>query len=197
MAMGIRRPGFQLLSLTSTVPSPDQITQLPVLPPLHTPCLMPDQLGIYFHIYIPLTFLSLVVLLAFNYVRVNGGIAYQTWNRKHGRRNPPEALHELSRGNSSHKVDADSVLPPVNKSRNRSPLRGRSYLPRWTWTFSLSGHRHRVTLPNPFRKFRWRTDHRMPQRNVGVLAGLLQDVVVVAWPPIVVFLAISCWVMRW
>ena len=195
--MGIRRPGFQLLSLTSTVPSPDQITQIPVPPPLHAPCLMPDQLGIYLYIYIPLGLLSLLVLLAFNVVRVNGGTGYQTQNRMHSRQDTPETLHELPRDNSSHASDAESFLPPpANKSREyHTPLRSRSYSLPWTWTFTFGGLRRRITLPNSFRNWRLRAGYRKPRRDVGLLVGLLQDVGAVAWPPIFVFLAISWWVM--
>lgn len=194
MAMGIRRPGFQLLSLISTIPSPDHITQMPVPPPLHAPCSMPDQLGIYLYIYIPLVLLTLLVLLTFNIVRANGSTG-----RKHSRQGTPEALRELSRGSSSHTADADSFLPTsVNKSReHHTPVRGRSYSSPWTWRFTLGGHRRRIALPNPFGNWSSRVDHRMPQRDVGVLVGLLQDVGMVAWPPIFVFLGISLWVMQW
>lgn len=200
MAMGIRRPGFQLLSLISTVPSPDHITQMPVPPPLHAPCLMPDQLGIYFYIYIPLLLLTLLVLLALNIARANKGTGYQIWSRKHSHQDTPEALHELSRRKSSHAdaVDADSFLPsPVNKSRDHhSSARGRSYSSPWTWRFTLGGQRRRFRLPNPFGTWRSRDDHRMPQRDVSVLVGLLQDVGAIAWPPIFVFLGVSLWVMQ-
>ncbi|KAG6378217.1 Metallo-dependent phosphatase-like protein [Boletus reticuloceps] len=198
MAMGIRRPGFQLLSLISTVPSPDHITQMPVPPPLHALCLMPDQLGTYFYIYIPLILLTLVVLLAFNITRANGGIRYQTWGTKHSRQGTPEPPHELTRGNSSHAADAESFLPePASKPREHCS-RGRSYSSPWIWRFSLAGHRRRITLPNPFGICqRSRVDRRSSQRDVGGLVGFLQDVGMVAWPPILVFLGISFWVMRW
>jgi hypothetical protein len=199
MAMGIRRPGFQLLSLISSVPSPDHITQTPVPPPLHAPCFMPNQLGIYFYIYIPLGLVTLLFLLASNITRANKGIGYQIWSRKHSRQDSPEALHELSRGKSSHAVDADSFLPPpANKSRDhRTPAHGRSYSSPWTWRFTFGGQRRRIALPNPFGTWRSRGDHRTPQRDVGVLVGLLQDLGAIAWPPIFVFLGISLWVMQW
>lgn len=199
MAMGIRRPGCQLLSLTSTVPRPDHITQMPAPPPLHAPCFMPDQLGIYLKMYIPLVLLTLLLLLAPNISRTNGSTRYQTWSRNRRRQDTPEALHELSRSNSSHAADADSFLPPPeNKSREyRTAVRGRSYLSPWTWRFTLGGHRRRITLPNPFGTCRSRADHRTPKRDVGVLIGLLQDVGTVAWPPIFVFLGISLWVLQW
>lgn len=197
--MGIRRPGFQLLSLISTVPSPDHITQIPVPPPLHAPCLMPDQLGIYFYIYIPLVLLSLLILLASNITRVNGGTSSRTRSRKQSRLDTPETLHELSRGNLSPASDADSFLPaPASKSREyHVPPRNRFYSSLWTWSFSLGGHRRRITLPNPFRNWRLSPDHRIPRRDVGVLVGLLQDVGMVAWPPTLVLLATSWWVMQW
>ncbi|KAH0827473.1 Metallo-dependent phosphatase-like protein [Lanmaoa asiatica] len=193
MAMGIRRPGFQLLSLISTVPSPDHITQIPVSPPLHAPCLLPDQLGIFFYVYIPLILLSLLVLLALNITRVNGGSGYRSWSRKHDRDDTSETLRELSRGNTLHSSDANSFLPPpANKTReHHAPLRGRFFLSPWTWTFTLGGHRRRITLPNPFGNGHLRADHRIPQRNVGVLVGLVQDVGAVAWPPILMFLSVT------
>ena len=64
MAMGIRRPGYQLLSLvppSSGGPSPTFA---------HQPCLLPDQLAIYLNVYIPFLLLTLVVLLAVNIGRV-------------------------------------------------------------------------------------------------------------------------------
>ena len=185
--MGIRRPGFQLLSLISTVPSPDHITQIPITPPLHAPCLMPDQLGIYLYSYIPLVILSLLVLLV---MRVRRG-------RKHDHQGTSETLRDVSRCNSTHTVDADSFLPlPANRSREHHSPRGRSYSSRWTWSFTFGGRRRRVMLANPFGDWRTR-DHRMPQHHVGVITGWLQDVAAVAWPPILVFLATSWWVTQW
>lgn len=170
-----------------------------VPPPLHAPCLMPDQLGIYFYIYIPLVLLTLIVLLVPNIMRVKGRTGHQTWSRKYSRQDTPEALHELSRGKSLHTIDADSPLPlPGNKSReHHKPVRGRSYSSPWTYKFTFGGQRRRITLPNPFGAWCPRNDHRVPQRDVGVLVGLLQDVGMVAWPPFFVFLGISLWVMRW
>ncbi|EMD37638.1 hypothetical protein CERSUDRAFT_94638 [Gelatoporia subvermispora B] len=58
MAMGVRRPGYQLLSLLpqDTVPPPH--TAL-----VTAPCLLPDQIAIITHIYVPAALLSLAVLL--------------------------------------------------------------------------------------------------------------------------------------
>jgi len=61
MAMGIKRPGFQLLSLVS--PSPDQAQ-------LHRPCELPDQITIYLWAYLPMLVLSILGLLVLNVLRV-------------------------------------------------------------------------------------------------------------------------------
>ncbi|KAG7446241.1 Metallo-dependent phosphatase [Guyanagaster necrorhizus] len=62
MAMGVRRPGFQLLSL---VP-PNEVSRSSHA---NKPCLLPDQIGIYLNIYIPLIVLSLLLLLVVNLSR--------------------------------------------------------------------------------------------------------------------------------
>ncbi|GAA5964234.1 hypothetical protein JCM21900_002876 [Sporobolomyces salmonicolor] len=63
MAMGIRRPGYHLLSLYAPLPPPlsdsfdpafDPSTAVPSPAYTATTCLLPDQLGIYLHIYLPL-----------------------------------------------------------------------------------------------------------------------------------------------
>ncbi|KAI5123642.1 hypothetical protein M0805_001675 [Coniferiporia weirii] len=57
MAMGIRRPGFQLLSLASPSelrPNTQSFADVP--------CLLPDQLSIYLNRYLPLFLVSLLVL---------------------------------------------------------------------------------------------------------------------------------------
>ncbi|KAL1748738.1 Metallo-dependent phosphatase-like protein [Schizophyllum fasciatum] len=57
MAMGVRKPGYQLLALSSPFgianPSPSAAT---------TPCLLPDQLHIYLGVYVPLLVISLALI---------------------------------------------------------------------------------------------------------------------------------------
>ncbi|KAH9485032.1 Cell division control protein 1 [Psilocybe cubensis] len=61
MVMNVRRPGFQLLSLMPTnIRASDKPTYA------DAPCLLPDQLGIYLVVYIPLLAISLVIVLASN-----------------------------------------------------------------------------------------------------------------------------------
>ncbi|KAF8840517.1 Metallo-dependent phosphatase [Paxillus ammoniavirescens] len=202
MAMGIRRPGFQLLSLTSIVPSPDHLTQIPVPPPRDAPCLLPDQLGIYLYVYIPLVVLSLFLVLASNVMRVNAGSTRETWGKKHSRRDSSESPYQLSRRNgSSHEANTDSFLPlPSVESHEHehSPRpRGRSFSSVWTWSFTLGGQRRRITLPNPCGSWRSRVEHGAPQHEVGLLRGFFGDVLAITWPPICVFVVAAWWVMRW
>jgi hypothetical protein len=53
MAMGVRKPGFQLLTLSSGHGDSSYAD---------VPCLLPDQLGIYLNLYVPLIIFSLLIL---------------------------------------------------------------------------------------------------------------------------------------
>lgn len=66
MANHIRRPGFQLLSLTDppSLPSPSHKSLA------DTPCLFPDQFAIYTNLYIPFAVITLLGLLLWNGHRV-------------------------------------------------------------------------------------------------------------------------------
>lgn len=55
---GVRRPGFQLLSL---VPPKSDLPSL-----ANVPCFLPDQLGVYTHVYLPLALLTLAYLIITN-----------------------------------------------------------------------------------------------------------------------------------
>ncbi|WVR09143.1 hypothetical protein IAU60_006205 [Kwoniella sp. DSM 27419] len=68
---GIRRPGFQLLSL---VP-PDPNSYSTALTHADRPCLLPDQLGVYYRVYIPLGILTILYLFGTN-IRA----AWQRWS---------------------------------------------------------------------------------------------------------------------
>jgi len=68
---GIRRPGFQLLSLippSSSLPSYSQITHA------DRPCFLPDQVGVYNRVYLPLAIVTVLYLL-FTNIRS----AWQRW----------------------------------------------------------------------------------------------------------------------
>ncbi|KAK8843394.1 hypothetical protein IAR55_007051 [Kwoniella newhampshirensis] len=68
---GIRRPGFQLLSLVPPQPNAYAAS----LTHADRPCFLPDQLGVYSRVYIPLAIITTLYLLGTN-IRA----AYQRWN---------------------------------------------------------------------------------------------------------------------
>ncbi|WWC64130.1 uncharacterized protein I303_106738 [Kwoniella dejecticola CBS 10117] len=75
---GIRRPGFQLLSLVPPHPSGYAGFQSHA----DRPCLLPDQSGVYYRVYIPLAILTLIFLFGTNIRN-----AWQRWsgsNSKNG-----------------------------------------------------------------------------------------------------------------
>jgi hypothetical protein len=67
--MGIRRPGFQLLSVAPPDHSSGASSALPSDMLADVPCLLPDQIKIYTHVYAPFGLLTIFVLLFFNYKR--------------------------------------------------------------------------------------------------------------------------------
>ncbi|CCM03321.1 uncharacterized protein FIBRA_05449 [Fibroporia radiculosa] len=72
MAMGVRIPGFELLSL-----SPN--TQSSVEAVATSPCFLPDQLGIYLSTYVPFVIFSLLLLFVSNAHRVRTRGRFVSW----------------------------------------------------------------------------------------------------------------------
>lgn len=205
MAMGIRRPGFQLLSLISTVPAMETLTQLPNSPPSlpDTPCFLPDQLGIYLNVYLPFILLSVLCLLAFNVQRTLAGGNKQAQRQpdvslrgKHSepdscRANDDYELYRRSLGPSvTEDTDEDHVLPlPVTKPAgpgHSSKVRGRSSTSSHSWAFYLLGRRRRISLSLPC------SMANSEVHEVGFVRGLFSDVVDVAWPPLLAF-CVAAW----
>ena len=202
MAMGIRRPGFQLLSLVSVVPSEASLTQLPVPPPLDTPCFLPDQLGIYLHVYLRLTFLSLVVLFIFNILWSRQREQDTRCKRQEHQDGTYESLHHSQHGSNRRSADnycddgySPSLPPPATKPRydghTSTCPRGRS----WTWTFKFGNQRRRITLPRFPSRAR---NHPRGERihELGMLRAFGKDVLIVAVLPLCVFLLAAWWSMH-
>lgn len=186
--MGIKRPGFQLLSLappelripledspSPTGPSYDDI-----------PCLLPDQLGSYLHVYIPLLIISLIV------IGLSQVISYR----------PRSSLksHDDTRGN--HRSRPTFRLTPANLRPRRDPSAD-SYsssagesLPR-----PVSGPSEKPSGTSksaaPFLSFLVRVFQRRPtrgpRRSRSRLKNFLYDVRDVALYPIGIFVFITWW----
>lgn len=105
MAMNVRRPAFQLLSLFPASYWDD-------LHPTYAdvPCLLPDQLGIYLNVYIPCFLLSLVIVICAAVTRA--------------RRSPRDDANEHISMSSKHLPNPVTSLGSVNcfGSRRRLPL---------------------------------------------------------------------------
>lgn len=186
MAMGIRRPGFQLLSL-----APHE-SRIGVTTYADSLCLLPDQLGIYLSTYIPLLATSLLVVLIANVVRSRS---------LHSPRPPNSATHSRLTGisirtqpepesysldeafNHSDEVESyDSYSLPVPASAPRPSLFDSCR------RFEFGAGPARATLLrclNPFgpRKRRYR----------GLLVGFFCDVRDVAVFPVGIFILASWW----
>ncbi|KAL7421241.1 hypothetical protein Q5752_004126 [Cryptotrichosporon argae] len=102
---GIRRPGFQLLSLVPPAPAPAGAESYP---PQTThadvPCFLPDQLGVYTRVYSPLALLTFAYLFATN-VRA-------AWNRSSA------SLWDAKSRVSPNLVAAEQ-MPPMASVRER------------------------------------------------------------------------------
>lgn len=118
MAMGVRRPGFQLLSLASGLVD----GELPEGEKTYadTPCFLPDQLEIYTHRYLPLFVISLLVLAVSNYREFGPGSGSGSGSRARlamGRGRPSSLILPSTRYESSPWTLAN----PFDKHRSRSP----------------------------------------------------------------------------
>ncbi|OSD03988.1 Metallo-dependent phosphatase [Trametes coccinea BRFM310] len=182
MAMGIRRPGYQLLSLTLPSASPEIQTLA------QTPCLLPDQLGIFLSVYIPLVVLTLVVLLVSNIRRSC---------LRHSSPSSRSAQWTSLDPNDPEETDYD--LPPPSAWRSKEFPR-----PGWsrTCTVDLWGHHRQFTISSAgflvgLASFFWTGGSAQDddaRRRAGVAKGFLLDVRDVAWAPVLLFIAIAWWV---
>ncbi|KIY56716.1 hypothetical protein I307_03820 [Cryptococcus deuterogattii 99/473] len=135
---GIRRPGLQLLSL---VPPPTEFTT--GLLPTHAdrPCFLPDQLGVYWRVYLPLAILTALYLFI-----TNLRAAYSRWDRS------SHPLSEKTRS-SPALLSAEAISPNSFSSRRNGPVplsipsrKSSSHLP-----LSASSATSSFILPRPVR----------------------------------------------
>lgn len=169
--MGVRRPGYQLLSL---IP-PDTAHDGQSL--AYRPCLLPDQLRIYLSVYIPLFVLSLIVLLTSNIRRV--------------------VVRRATSAASDPDGEVNYNLPPPSAWRNKEFPRYGS----WSWTCTWGGSRRRIVLPRssvvrPIVAFLWSGPGGEDEgrKRAGVAKGAVRDLWEAAWAPLALFVGIVWWV---
>ena len=109
---GVRRPGFQLLSLVPPDPSSPYVNQV-----THAdrPCSLPDQGGVYSRVYLPLAILTLVYLVGSNF-----WTAWERWNAS------GHSIYGDFKSRLSPNLQSSEKLPPsagVRRTSDRpSPL---------------------------------------------------------------------------
>jgi hypothetical protein len=202
MAMGIRRPGFQLLSLA---PWDDGQRDRPH--PTHTdvPCLLPDQLGIYLSVYIPLLLVSLIVVFVANVLRVRESRSMKSPRQQARRSSSPLPLmkvtirsevepRQIQRAESEENIleSTSFVLPcPVSAFSGR-------YLDQHIWSFHVFGRRRQIRAcklaPVPFFSCLDEEQGSRRHRRLSFLVASLLDIKDIAIFPLAIFVAISLYV---
>ena len=171
-------------------------------------CLLPDQLGIYLSVYVPLLAISLVSLLESNALRVraSGGVgATSSVSYSGSRRALTGAQDASSSVLSARKLSALSL--PIRRFDDEEDD-DEAALP--TPAVSVTGKDKRVLYTrvslcgrsmdvSAFRRLLHyvgcaASTSSSSRRRRGLLGGFADDVLRVAWPPVVLFVAIA-WVM--
>ena len=199
MAMNVRRPGFQLLSLLpkqywmddTTTTHADQI------------CLMPDQLSIYLSTYIPLLLVSLLIVFLLNIAgaqdqsKLNGSGAVTTSYRQ---RTAMLVLRSASGREDdndrhyAHQKPSFLLPPPVS-----TPKYG--FLSQRSRSFFFLGRRRRLSIPAPLgslvkvMKTLLFDFGARSTRHRGIVQGFVHDVWSIAALPLSTFVFISLWAM--
>ncbi|RDB25240.1 Cell division control protein 1 [Hypsizygus marmoreus] len=180
MAMGIRRPGFQLLSLARQEQSDGGLGSRATH--ADVPCFLPDQMKIYLSIYVPLLIFSLLAVVILNGLRVRASSLHA---RRHSRRSSSPSLHlnlrprheddlseeEYGSDNSSYLLPRPASAPSAKTLTNRHG--------RCSCSFVLLGKRRRISGR---------------RKHDSFLVGTLRDARDVATFPLTLFLVISLWI---
>ncbi|PFH50891.1 hypothetical protein AMATHDRAFT_143874 [Amanita thiersii Skay4041] len=207
MAMNVKFPGFQLLSLTSDQRQENGKS----LGHADELCLLPDQLSIYLFKYIPLLLVSLLILFVVNTAPAylpqpfRSPQAVHTGYQGHMTRLGHRALPGRDSGRdpmSDSYYHNDLTLPPPLSAAKCKPR------PRTTWTFHLLGRRRRISFPWPLALVSKAVRDRLLFHNLtvkgrskhvlkrsGVIGGFINDTRAVASIPLSIIVLISCWIL--
>lgn len=213
IAMGVKRPGFQLLSLVPPSASASASPQQTLDDSL---CLLPFQLGTYVLVYVPLIGISILVLFLYNLYRVylssSQSARASTPSRSPSRPIPPPldvhssgwginlsaANHTLRKHDEPDETnEAAFMLPPPTPS---VAITSKESRPR-TYTFTINGRKW-IADPTALRRllsvvfgccFSLRSDSLRGRRRTRLLRAFFADVAAVAWLPVMLFVAIMWW----
>ncbi|KAJ7287786.1 Metallo-dependent phosphatase-like protein [Mycena rebaudengoi] len=192
MAMGIREPGFQLLSLAPPQSPHGSLSHADSL------CILPDQLGIYLSVYIPFLVFSLILIFSTNVHRIRSSRRVQRYDAPGSTTSPSHApLTRRPRPRDDwlqYPSDDDGdTLPHPSGAKSTRPAYSRSFV--------LFGRRRRLTIGSESISSLGRTivgccGARDVPKSRGFVVGVLYDVRDVAVFPLTIFVAISLWTYR-
>jgi len=184
MGMGVRRPGFQLLSL-----APAELRQTASTPSYaDKPCLLPDQVEIYLERYLPLLITTILVVL----FSIISGIGLSS---SAGR---TQKLVFSMKEDSSSDAEEELSSPPRSSSspsspRNHRTLRGRG----WAQFQAAATRREPSPFPNIFHTL-WaycpRPASPLYLRRRRLWVRCVRDVRDIAVFPLVAFALVTWWV---
>ncbi|KAJ7163630.1 Metallo-dependent phosphatase-like protein [Mycena crocata] len=202
MAMGIRRPGFQLLSIVPPHSMQGSSAHADSL------CLLPDQLGIYLSTYIPFLVLSLVVVFVANVCR--------SCSPRQSKRQPVSpSVHSpsyaplsgalRSRSEAERLADdwlrypSDNELDTLPRPTSSASKKGSHSA--YSQTFVLFGRRRRMAIGTQsltalasaiFSCF----GNQVVPKSRGFAKGFMWDLRDIAVYPLSIFAAYSWWMFR-
>ena len=184
MAMGIRRPGYQLLSLASLEGSAPTF--------LDAPCLMPDQLGIYLSTYVPFAVVSILIVVALHAAKRLSPYKRLRPLASRGRTKSIEEKGSFRRREIRLRLtghsDGDYYSRGVQDEENGYPIPP-SHSPVRPGSETRPTPQHQFCSTLTLR-------NTLPCLRRGTFLGeLLRDIADVAAFPLVAFLLISFWIM--
>ena len=194
MAMNVRRPGFQLLSLALYALRGDN----PGNPTFaDVPCLLPNQLAIYLNVYIPFLVLSLLTLLIYHLIRGPSPRARKLLQSE-DLRIPDIEDEECKVHPYEHTPRDPSYSPPLSISASKNKFH-------WSWTFVLAGKRRRLAINHQSCIALARTlsccgrkeSPRKRPHRLGWLNSFMRDVRDVAVFPLAIFILMTWWLFIW
>ncbi|KAJ7217913.1 Metallo-dependent phosphatase-like protein [Mycena pura] len=190
MAMGIRQPGIQLLSLVPPDPMHGSLSHSDSL------CLLPDQLGIYLSTYIPFLVFSLLVICFANIYKIRTSQYSASLAPSYA----PLSSALRSHSDSGRHGDAWLNYPPEDDALPRPAAFKNAPRPLYSWTFVLLSRRRRISISadsmSSLASLLCGCCGGDVPKSRGTARGILYDVRDVAVFPLAIFGVLAWWMFR-
>jgi hypothetical protein len=205
MAMNVRRPGFQLLSLL-----PREYWKNDATTYADELCLLPDQMSIYLSTYVPLLLFSLLIVLLVNMIHRRS----RPISNESGVSTPPfqrGSVKLTRRCTSGHEARGEEqIMDDYYNTHSTLPLPApasaarRTHVPLQSWSFVFLGRRRRISFPEPLHQlakliFLLVRSGPFGVRNLkhrGTVRNFIHDVGSIAAFPLSVIILVSLWTMN-